>query len=549
VVSKELKDLYESGKPQEVLDQFAYKETQNEWAALSEEEQIVCIYYKCRSLVWLCRYEEALQTATRARRTYTSPKNRSYLLALLAAQIYTFEILGEIRLDEAQSLMEEGKAVIKALTDNEQQTGAIWIAIFEHVKGVDFFSKKELDMALKSYYKALKSFETLDDRHNIAWCLIEIGDAYFFKTEFDTALDYLQRSLTIFEGLGNKQGIATCLGTIGNVYFGQRDLDTALEYYQRALSVSEASGSPLAVYYGLTHSGAVYTDKGDPNKALDYFRQSLAVVEPLNLDWAIAYTFEYIGKAYYQKSALEIALPFFQSSLAKYETLKNDYFQERSLFYLILLSLDQQKLDQAQKYLISLQKLITRISDDAIIAHLRLRLAEALVLKQSPRMKEKIRAQALLTEIVNENLSPGFSSIAMVALCDLLLLELKATGEDEVWKEAKTLIQKFHTRAQDQQDFNMVVNALLLRAKFSTIDGELDEAQGYFDEARMIVNEKELGTLVRVETEQKEFEEDFHKWQDLIHRHTSLKERLIQTQLAEYIQEVQKEVNRSVKEN
>ncbi|MHA2202431.1 MAG: tetratricopeptide repeat protein [Candidatus Hodarchaeales archaeon] len=543
---EELKDLFESGKYQEVLDQFTQNESQGEWATLPEEERIESIYYKSRSLEWLGRYGEALQTAARARTTYPSPKNPSYLLGLLAAQFYVLFALGRSRLDETQSVLTEGEAIMESLTDEERQTGALWIAVFEQVIGYGYWGKNEFDKAIEYYHKALKSFETLDNRHSIAQCLFWIADNYRMKGEVNTALNYYQRSLTLYESLGNKLGIAHCLHDFGLVSWAKGDLDTALDYYQRSLSLSETSGNSPSIANILMHIGNVYTTRGDFDKALDYFRRSLAIVEPLNLEWAIAYNFYYIGMTYYQKCALDIALPFFQSSLAKFEALKWDYNVVRLLFRLVLLSLDQQEVELAQKYLNKLQKVAAHIPDEAQGAHVRKRIAEALVLKQSPRMTEKARAQTLLREIVNETTFLG--SIAMVALCDLLLLELKATGEPVVWEEAKTLIHQFYTRAQDYQEFNMVVNSLLLKAKFATVEGELDHAIKYFNEAKVIVKAKNLswgGLVDKVETEQKEFETELWKWQDLIQQHASLQERLVQAQLEEYVQEVQKTVQRS----
>jgi hypothetical protein len=147
-----LKDLYESGKCQEVIDQFTQKEGQNEWATLSEEEQITCIYYKCRALEGVGRYEEALQTATMARTTYPSPKNPSYLLALLAAQFFVLFWLGQSRFDKGQSILVEGEATLETLTDEERQTGAFWIAVFEQVKGFGFTVKQ---MSINQFYDFL----------------------------------------------------------------------------------------------------------------------------------------------------------------------------------------------------------------------------------------------------------------------------------------------------------------------------------------------------------------------------------------------------------
>jgi tetratricopeptide (TPR) repeat protein len=379
----------------------------------------------------------------------------------------------------------------------------------------------------------------------MAKCLGDIGYIHFMKGEHEEALEYSQRGMTIYEALGNQRGVGDCLHNMGLVYGVKREHETALKYYQRSLDLAEENAHPILTYFALTHISFVYSLKGDTNQALDYLRRSLAIADKLEIEWAIAYNFCFIGIAYHQKGALDIALPFFQSSLAIVEKSKRDYEIVRLLYHLIHLSLDQQKVDRAQEYLDSLHRIASRIPEDATSAHIRYRLAEALVLKQSPRMKEKVRAQKLLSEIVQAQVLPSFTLMALVALCDILLLELKATGEEEVWEEAKALIHQFYRSAHEYKNYHMVVHGILLKAKFATIDGELDLAQEHFDEVWTIIHDKKLDALIeKVKTEQREFEADFQRWKDLIEQHTSLKERLIQAELEDYIREAQKRVNR-----
>ena len=544
-MSEELKDLYESGKFQEVLDQYTRKINQRESAEISEDEQMECVYYKARSLALLGRHEEALQTAIIAYQTYTSPQNRGSILALLAAKFWALAMASKAGSEEARTIIEEGEAIMREFTDRDRQNGMVWVGIFNYMKASGYYGRNEFESAIKYWGQALKIFEALDNRFGIAECLGALGDSFHKKGEQEIALEHLQRSLPIWEAIDNKHKIGWTLSGIGQVYSAKREFDTALEYFQKQLKIIKPSDDPIYYYFALTHSGSVYSAKGDYDKALDCFRQSLAIVEPLDIDWAISYNFCHIGRTYHQKGALDVALPFYQSSLKSWETMKSDYEVVRVLFYLILLSLEQMKVDQAQKHLIALQETTARIPADATFAHLRNRLAEALILKESPRMLEKARAQALLRQIVKEK-RHEFYSIAVLALCDLLLYELKAAGEPEVWKEAKTLIHQFYTEVHDKQEFNMVVNALLLRARFATIDGKLEQALKNYNESRMIVKEKNLNQLMqKLEIEQNELETDFHKWQDLIQQHTSLQERLIHAQLTEYLQEAQRIVQRS----
>jgi len=113
---------------------------------------------------------------------------------------------------------------------------------------------------------------------------------------------------------------------------------------------------------------------------------------------------------------------------------------------------------------------------------------------------------------------------------------VKLVGYLKVWEEAKTLIQQLYLKAQDQKSFSMVVEALLLRAKCTTIEGELHQTQKYYNPARITAAEKNLGLLGhKVDAEQKSFEAEFDKMQDLIRRNTSIQERLEHVRMEEYI--------------
>lgn len=548
-MSAVLKALYESGQHQEVLDQFIQNETQGKWSAFPEDQQIECIYYKSRALGWLGRTKEALQTATIAREIYTSPKNPSYLLGLLAAQYYAFFGKGHSQLPEAQSILVEGETILNALTDMERQAGAFWIALFDQVKGLDYAAKVKLTLALEYFHKALKAFEALNNSHSTAHCLFDIAYQHLFAGEDGIALDFLQQSLTLNQSLGNKTGMGLCLHAIGLIHNSKGDLGAALEYYNQSLKSFQENQTLGFIVEVFNSIGQVFSRKGNPTKALDYFHESLAIIESRDSEPRdMAYTHSQIGRAYHQQGDFDNASTFLHRSLDNYKAQKDSYRVVTQLFHLVLLSLDHQAVGQAQKYLVSLQEVTTSIPDEATIAHLRKRLAEALVLKQSPRLTEKIRAQTLLKEIVNEEVQPesSYTLIAMVALCDLLLLELKATGEPEAWDEAKALIHQFYLKTQDNQDFNMVINALLLRAKFAIVEGEFKQAQEYFNRARTIVKEKQLDLLLdKVDSEQKKFDSEFLKWQDLIQQHASLEERLIQAQIVEYIKKAQQMVHRT----
>jgi predicted amidohydrolase/Tfp pilus assembly protein PilF len=274
------------------------------------------------------------------------------------------------------------------------------------------------------------------------------------------------------------------------------------------------------------------------NKALEYLQRSLTIKEDLGNPQDIATTLDNIGIIYRTQGELEKALDCFQQSLALEEVMGNDIWSSYTLFYLILTALDQQDQTRAQAYLNQLQQLQVRTPNKKI--QLRSQLAEALILKRSNRMSDKVQAQDLLNQIVNEeNIWFEWTALAIINYCDLLLFEVKSFGDPEVWEEVKTLIQHFSTMAQDQQLIPMIVEALLLRAKFATIEGELQQARKYYDQAILTAVEKNLDLLAQqIITEKRAFEAEFEKWQDLIQRNASLQERLRMAQIEDYIQDM-----------
>jgi tetratricopeptide (TPR) repeat protein/predicted amidohydrolase len=498
MLTKTLKDLYENGKYQEVLDQLTQMDNHGAFASLPKGEQVECLYYKSRSLVFLGKLEDALQVATAARANVVALNDKTLTLTLLIAQLYALWKLG--RLDDALKYIKEGNFIIAALTDKERQAGASWIALFENVQGNYYYASGDMDKTLKHWKQSLTIREDIGNLQDIAGSLNNIGLLYRNKSELDKALEYYQRGLTLYNEIGNPFYIALALNNIGDAYRARGELDKALEYLQRSLTLKEDIGNLQDIATTLDNIGIIYHAKGDLDKALDYFQRSLALEEMIG----------------------------------------NDIWSSYTLFYLILITLDQQDQTLSQGYLNQLQQLHARTPNKKI--HLRSRLAEALVLKQSKRMRDRVQAQVLLNQIVNEDVIWfEWTALATINYCDLLLFEVKSFGEPEVWTEAKTLIQQFSDKARDQQLFPMIVEALLLRAKFTTIEGDLQQALKYYDQAKLTATEKNLDLLAqKTAEERRNFEAEFEKWQELIQRNASLQERLKMAQIEDYIQDVLK---------
>ncbi|MFX0091994.1 MAG: tetratricopeptide repeat protein [Candidatus Hodarchaeota archaeon] len=490
-----LKALFETGKYQEILDLLARKESQGEFNSLGVDEQISGLYYKCRSLEGLGQNKKALNIAIVARAKFISSNDPALPLALIVAQLYALYRLGQ--LNEALEVIDEGTALVDTLTTNERKSGAFWIATFENVK----------------------------------------GNIYFDNIELDKALVHYQKSLTMFEVLNESRSITLTLDNIGNVYRIKGELDTALEYFQRSLALKEIVNNPLDLGVGLGNIGLIYRDKGELDNALKNFQQSLALYETINSPQRIAGVLEVIGLIYRSKGDFTSASTYLQRSLVLNESLGNDLATSEGLFFLTLLTLDQQDEAQAHKYLNKLKKLYSRTPNRWI--YLASRIAEALILKQSKLLKNRIQAQNILEQLVNEELVFEIYALVMIHLCDLLIFEVKSFGNREVWEKVKTFVQELYVKAQEQQFLSLIVEVLILRAKFAAVEGDLQQTLDYFDQASLVATEKNLVLLInKVRMEREAFESELIKWQKLIESHPSLQERIKYVHIEKYITEV-----------
>jgi hypothetical protein len=168
-------------------------------------------------------------------------------------------------------------------------------------------------------------------------------------------------------------------------------------------------------------------------------------------------------------------------------------------------------------------------------------LSQALVLKRSSRLRDKIKAQELFEQVAGEETEFRISFDALLNLCDLLLLELRTSGEEDVFLEAKSFVQRFTTRAKQTQFLSFVVDALILQAKFAMVDGDITGAAKLLDQAQITAEEKGFTRLARkVSDEIIELERQYDNWQRLIQNNAPFQARLEKAQLEDYLKEAVK---------
>jgi tetratricopeptide (TPR) repeat protein len=484
--------------------------------------------------------------------------------------------------DQALSYFQQSLAQHQELNNNPGIAAAL------QGIGLIHYYKFDFNQALKHYSQALQLFQEVGNKHRIVWCLTNIGWCYNQNGNWDRALEHAEQGLALSQESGNKRMRAYSLQLLSDIYQGTGDLDLAMEYGKQSLALTqelsdkyqiawsfgmigsiharksnqnkalECYQQALALFEELDHKphiaaflggiGYVYSNKGDLDRAMEYQQQALALRQELGLKEEAVLSLRAIGRIHWQQGALDQALAQLKQSLTVWEELGIGLRISYTLFDLVSVALDQGTIDQAQHYLQRLQKLNEQEGNKAIDQQYRL--AKALMLKASSRIRDKGQAQTLLQEVIEEGpLRHLVAELAMFHLCELLLEELKAYGNSDVFQEAKSLVHRLAEMAQDQQVYSLVVQVLLLQAKFALIEGDLIVAGEFLEQAKVTAAEKSLGLLAeRVTAEQRLLEAQLDTWRQLIQRNAPLEERLQQARLTDYLQKAIRLVSTQTRE-
>ncbi|MFX1508324.1 MAG: hypothetical protein ACFFDC_19760, partial [Promethearchaeota archaeon] len=116
--------------------------------------------------------------------------------------------------------------------------------------------------------------------------------------------------------------------------------------------------------------------------------------------------------------------------------------------------------------------------------------------------------------------------------------EVKLFGEEEVQEQVKSLLTRIHEFALKENATPLIVQSLLLQAKFTLVEGNAQQANTLLNQAKVTAQESGLELLAaNVLKEQEHLRHEFDKLKELFHRNASLVERLDKIQLKDYISE------------
>ncbi len=327
----------------------------------------------------------------------------------------------------------------------------------------------------------------------------------------------------------------------GQHFVNENKLSESLKYIQKSITIAEEIDNKREKAFSQFILASILWLQGELDNAIEIYHQVIAIAEQFHAKYYIANCLVNIGEIHYWKGNYDDALGYYRKALIHYEFVDGEHSVGfvATLFLMITVLINNNALEDAKSHLNRMLQL-EKESNNRMISQYS-QLAKGLILKQSPRIKEKVKAQELLKNLLaDENLFFELKVTAMLSYCETLIEELKLYGAPEVLYQIKSLMAELHENAHKEQNPLLMVQSLLLQAKLLLVEGNLQETEKLLLQAKEKATEIGLTQLENeITREIQNFHDEINKWTVLM-KQASLIERLEEVQIKEYIQDAQK---------
>ncbi|MHA2473670.1 MAG: tetratricopeptide repeat protein, partial [Promethearchaeota archaeon] len=367
-------------------------------------------------------------------------------------------------------------------------------------------------------------------RHNELVKILVQHESLFNSIPRDGSKEYKEReaSLLVMKGIVN---------------FWSGNNDVALKYHTESIKLSEEIDSITLKGWNFGSMAYIYNDIGEINLAIEYGEKALSLFP----DQKLVTTYSRLGMSYYRKGDLDRALEYNIQCLEIYKKGKaiGGIGIGGAYANIIKILLAKKDLNQAQNYLQQFKEDVEDFESTGNYNELRgyqiykilfYEFANALVLKNSDRMRDRVEAETILKNIIkevdpNEILYEYYAHEsrvnAIVNLCDMLLDKLVESNNPEILNEINPYIIYLITIAENKPSYSLLAETYLLQGRLALVHLNLGEARHLMTKAQTIADEHGLQLLAqRISYEHDKLLEELEIWQNYKNSKISLSERI-----------------------
>ena len=180
--------------------------------------------------------------------------------------------------------------------------------------GYVYYYQGKYDLAINSFFNAIKLLEDMGDEHGVGTCLSNISVIYESLDDFSKAIEYNQKALSIVKN-SDIELLAQISNNLCVDYIRLGNYDSAYYYIEKCIKINEdANDSPelLTNYLNLSR---VFSGKSNYDSALFYLNASLNISKQLNSIVGLIDANYLMGKVYLDKKNYDKSEKHFKESM------------------------------------------------------------------------------------------------------------------------------------------------------------------------------------------------------------------------------------------
>ncbi len=292
----------------------------------------------------------------------------------------------------------------------------------------------------------------------------------------------------------------------------------------------------------LNQKGTVNILKGYLTRGLEIANELLIVAEKYGRKRHVAKALHLIGNYYRRVGDLDEALAYIDRAIVLLKEISND----KDVTSLINryngyndameIAIEKDDIKLARKYFERLEE-IHELDPEDIVLNNWYKIGKASFLQSSKRSRDKVKAEELFKEIIEDSFAPSIHKIrALVGLCELLLVELRTTGEMEVIFEMKPFLEKLIDLSQQWESDYHLAEAYVLQGKLSLLTFDIKTARRFLMQAHRIAERRGYkGVAEEIASLQDDLKGKLDTWERLKETNAPLSERIKLARLDDHI--------------
>lgn len=186
---------------------------------------------------------------------------------------------------------------------------SLMIAKSKNLRGISFMRQKTYFMATQSFFAAYEIYIKFEDKRDIAFTLLNIGNSYLDQDLEDIGEAKINEALSIYNEIQDSIGVADCYASLGKAYFGIED-NKAIRYFFIAIEIftDKNENIKLATTYNLL--AKAYLNVAQDDKATNYLTKAIEIFEEEGLKLKKAETYQIMADAFYMDEKYVEALEY-----------------------------------------------------------------------------------------------------------------------------------------------------------------------------------------------------------------------------------------------